>query len=153
MGDRRGFEYQLEPVQRKTDWDLNDVAQELARINREVQEQERKLQRLTEEFSAVQASWAKQLRSERLNVDMQRFTYAYLGTLQDKICLNRDGLRTLEQNRDAALARSHNLRKFADNIGRHRDEAVREHERRMADLAYKDADDIWLQRMTWKEKV
>ncbi|HYD79893.1 MAG TPA: hypothetical protein VEC06_08790 [Paucimonas sp.] len=152
MGDRRGFRYELEPVQRKCDWDLNDVVLELADLNRSVSEQEQRVQELTHEFSQVREGWNSQIRTGRLNIDMQRLTYGYLAQLQERISQRQIHLKSLEQERDTVIRRSHELRKFADNIEKHRGEALRGHERKLADIAFKDADDIWLQRMNWRKK-
>jgi chromosome segregation ATPase len=151
MGDRRGFRYELEPVQRKCDWDLNDVVLKLTDVNRSVSEQEQRVQKLTHEFSQVKEDWNSQLKTGQLNIDLQRITYGYLSQLQDRISQKQIHLKSLEQERDTVIQRSHELRKFADNLEKHRGDALREHERKLAEVAFKDADDTWLQRINWRK--
>jgi chromosome segregation ATPase len=152
MGDRRGFRYELEAVQRKCDWDLSEAGQALVELNQRVSQQGQRVKQLGEEFAVIRAGWSSRMQAQRIDLELQRITSQYLSQLQDRISLQRADLAGLEQQREQVVQRSHELRKFADNIDEHRKGALNSHERHLADLAGKDADDIWLQRMNWRKR-
>jgi chromosome segregation ATPase len=143
MADQRGFQYVLEPIQRKCDWDMNDVAIELATVQRDMSEQGETAERLQGQFNSLASEIRQQAESGVLNLDMHRLHTRYFSALHDQLSHQRARLHALEQQREELLHRSHGLRKFADNIQQHRREALREHCRNTDERNAKVAEDLW----------
>jgi flagellar biosynthesis chaperone FliJ len=151
MGDRRGFVYALAPVQRKNEWDVNHATQDLASLLRKVDAQRQQAEQLARQYEAVRGEWARRSADGRLDLALQQLTYRYLAQLQEQSSGHRAQLRELEREAEQLTAHTRALRAFGDNLEEHRSQELRRHERAMAEQAYKDTDDIWLQRINWRK--
>jgi chromosome segregation ATPase len=153
MAERRGFQYALAPVQRKCDWDLQDVLLALGELNQAEAAAGQRLGALREQVQQVRADWTRQLQQGQLNLELQRLTHAFLGQLAQRIAALQAHMTRLRQRRDQVLEQAQALRRLADQLARHRSEALRGHERAVAEAGYRAADDIWLQRSHWRKRA
>ncbi|WP_374358257.1 hypothetical protein [Chitinimonas sp.] len=145
--DRRGFHYALEPVRSKTGWELDQAISELARINQAQAAQARQLDTLHQGYAQARAAaQAQRVQNAALHIDAQRLAYGYMSQLKQQLVMAQQQLSELEQEQTEAMDQLNRLRRFADNLDRHRDEAGREHDLHLAKQASLQADDAWLQR-------
>lgn len=151
MRDQRGFEYQLEPLRRRCEWDLNEVTLALAALNSDLAGQEGRADALARQMAQVSAELAQRAHSGVLNLELHRLGHSYLNHLHERLHQKRQRVQQLQHQRDELIQRSQRLRKFSDGVEQHRDEALRDHASGMARVAFKDADDIWLQRTSWRK--
>jgi hypothetical protein len=149
MSDTRGFHYALTPVKDKCEWDMNEVMLELSELNGRVAEQQSRLQALGRQFEAVRAGTGNA--GQPLDLAMRQMACRYLADVQQQISAGRHQVRELETVRDHAIARSHSLRKFADHLDEHRTQELTVYRRAMAQKAFGEADDSWLQRVNWRK--
>ncbi|MCE3261342.1 MAG: hypothetical protein K0R43_421 [Pseudoduganella sp.] len=153
MAERRGFQYVLEPVQRKCDWDLQDAMLALGELNQAETAAGQRLGALQQQVQQVRGDWARQLQQGQLNLELQRLTHAFLEQLAQRIDALQAQLERLRQRRAQVLEQARTLRGLADQLGRHRREALRGHERAVAEAGYRAADDLWLQRSHWRKQA
>lgn len=147
--DRRGFDYQLEPLRQQAAWrlealqlQLGAVARQLGALNEEMQSLQR--------HNAALANWARPAAMKLLDPTLAHRNLAYLvdaarraGVLQEQIACSEQEQARL---RDACRAQQLKL----DAIERHHDECLHAHgleEDRRSAVA---ADEDWLARLQWR---
>jgi len=147
--DKRGFDYQLEPLRQQATWRLEAMQLQLGAVARQ-------LGALTEEMQSLQrhnaalASWAKPAAMKLLDPTLAHRNLAYLVDAAHRTGVLQEQITSSEQEqvrlRDACRAQQLKL----DAIERHHDECLRAHglqeDRRSAVAA--DAD--WLARLQWR---
>ena len=152
--DRRGFAYALEPVRSVTAWNIDELARELVRHHALAAELEREADGLAAALGAARAqALAQRANHLRLDVGAQRLAHVYMVQVQQQLVaaqLKRDEARA---ERDRVQEQLTQARRFGDSLERDRDNALAEHDSHMAKLGYRQTDDIWLQRLHWKEKA
>ena len=152
MKQPRGFQYPLQPVTVKCEWDVNDALGELAHANRRAAEQQQLLDSLHRQFREAREYGARQAAAKAaLNLESQRLTFRYLVQIQGGIDAAQQQLDAIAAERAQLARRLAALRSFADGLERHRKDAVHEYARALDAVAIKDSDDLWLQRMNWRK--
>ncbi len=150
--DRRGFDYALEPMRSITEWDMNDVARELAAQNAAADTQQDKVDQLSQAFAAVRSDVLAQRQTQAaLNIDAQRRAHAYMAQVQQHLTAEDAQLQVMQQASDETLARLTALRKFADSLDRNKEAAAEEYDQKVVKQSYLQADDNWLQRIHWRK--
>lgn len=149
-GDRRGFHYALEPLQRLTQWQLDEKARDLSEQNARVEAAQQHLDRLQADIEATRRELLRRMEPPALlDLDVQRRTFAYLCQLQNPAQTARDDLRTATATRDETLAQLIELRQRSEGLEKHREAEAAvydQHQARQINLA---ADESWLQRRHW----
>ncbi|UGQ47971.1 hypothetical protein [Massilia endophytica] len=151
MAGQAPFLYPLEPYRRRCEWDLNEALCDLAAATQALAEQETRCDAAQRELAAAQGA-GTQRPGSLLRPDLHRLTQDYLAHLHRQLRRQQEEAARLAAQREEALGRSHHLRKLTDGVEEHRRGALREHEKQLAALACKDADDIWLQRIGWRTR-
>jgi hypothetical protein len=150
--DRRGFHYALEAVRSLTEWEINDVALLLAEQNASTDAQQKRVDGLSHSLAAVRADVIAQRQNQALlNIDAQRRAHAYMEQVQQQLIKESAHLRAILQERDKTFARLNESRKFADNLDADKESAAQEHDKKIANQTYLQADDGWLQRLHWRK--
>ena len=150
--DRRGFDYALEPMRSITEWDMNDVARELAAHNAAVDAQQEKVNQLSNSFAAARSDVLLQRQTQAtLNIDAQRLAHGYMAQVQQQLATENAQLHEMQQERDDTLARLNALRKFADSLDRNKETAAEEYDQKIVKQNYLQSDDSWLQRLHWRK--
>jgi hypothetical protein len=145
--DRRGFNYALEPVRSLTGWDLNDKLRELSELNAAVDAQQQNVDTLASHLAAARTEILRLRHADRpLDIVAQRNAHAFLAQVDRQLTLARQALAESLRKQEAAMAEIKRLRRFADNLDRHKDEAGQAHDQQQALRAFLQADDAWLQR-------
>jgi hypothetical protein len=151
-GDRRGFEYALEPVCSITAWKIDELGRELARHNIEVAAQQQQVDALAAGFGAARMRVIEQRRAQALiDIDAQRVAHAYMLHVQNQLTMHSAQLRIMQQQRDEVRDRLIEERRFADSLERDKEAAAGEHDLAVARRGYLDADDNWMQRLHWRK--
>lgn len=151
-GDRRGFDYALEPMRSVTEWDMNDVARELAAQNTALHSQQGKTDQLSNSLALARAEVIQQRQVQAvLNIDAQRLAHAYMLQVQQQLIIENAQLRSMQQERDETIVRLNGLRKFADSLDRNKEAAAEEYDQKIVKQGYQQVDDSWLQRMHWRK--
>lgn len=150
--DRRGFEYALEPMRSITEWDMNDVARELAAQNAAVDAQQEKVTQLSDTLDAARSEVILQRQMQALlSIDTQRVAHAYMAQVHRKLVTENVQLQGMQQERNDTFERLNGLRKFADSLDRNKESAAEEYDQKIVKQAYLQADDSWLQRLHWRK--
>lgn len=144
--DLRGFQYPLEALMRREQWQLDRLRAEWARAQRATREARQGLVRLDARHG--QAREAIALRwTNRPDAGLHSASIVYLARLQTEMKTQREHIDTLAQRQ--AHARTHYLdqRKRLSAIERHREDALGEFAREQLRRASVEADRDWLSRM------
>jgi uncharacterized protein YdiU (UPF0061 family) len=152
-GERQGFRYPLEPLRNLTQWNLDDLARELATLNSAIDTQKEQVQLLTGKFASARDEVISQRQAQTLlNINAQRLAHAYLTQVQRQLAKEREQLRGMLKQRDEMFARLNELRKFSESLSRDRETAVEEYDQKIVKQGYEEADESWLQRLNWRKQ-
>jgi len=147
----RGFVYTLEPLHTKCDWDLQQLRADLAQLGDRFESQGNEVRRQEALFAAATAEFtARRGETKVIFADQQQLEHAYLSRLTERLQQARKVLIDLEAERDAAIAKLHQLQKYADELEENRVEEIKNHGKVVAKAEIAEADDAWLRGMTWR---
>ncbi|PRC93914.1 hypothetical protein [Solimicrobium silvestre] len=147
----RGFQYGLEPLRRKSDWELQELRQTLARLNTEIAAQTQTVQQYEDRLSVATKDIARQQgKSQIIHIDKQFIAHTYIAHQMQLLALARKALTQLETNRDQTIQNLHRLQKFADGLEEHREEEVKDYTQVLEKVSIAEADDAWLRGIHWK---
>lgn len=152
--DRRGFQYALEPVLKMTEWEMNDLFQELAEHNAKVNEQ----QLIVDDLNSLIASARIELLKQRLdkaviNIDAQRLAHNYMQQMQSRQQQASLQLQEVIQARVEVQKKLNEVRKFVDSLEKNKETIGSEFDQETAKKEYQLSDDNWLQRMHWRKTI
>ncbi|MFZ6659032.1 hypothetical protein [Undibacterium sp. TJN19] len=149
--DRRGFHYALEPVLKMTEWEMNDLFQDLSEHNVRVDLQQEKVDHLNNAIASARKELVSQRqRSSLINIDAQRRAHNYLLQVQGQCQTENSHLERVIKDRDEVQMRLNEIRKFADSLEKNKETVGHEFDQETAKKGYQLSDDNWLQRMHWK---
>lgn len=150
--DSRGFRYVLEPLRRLTEWRLNDTAVALAQANSAADRQRRRVDDLSSQLSSASAELLALRRPQApLDIQAQRVAHAYLAQVQHQLRMEAETLRSAQRDREAAFERWQKTQRLANSLDDDREAAVARHDAELAKQAYRQADELWLQRLHWRK--
>ena len=150
--DRRGFQYSLEPVQVKTEWEINEAVTGLAKLNRLSEERSKHLDLLTFRLARVRADQTKRANEQAtFDITSHRTQRAYLAQLQQTVDQQKAALEEVDRQRDGAMVQLAALRRYADGLTRDREACVLEYDLKVSNRQYQMADEGWSQQSFWKK--
>ena len=143
--DLRGFQYPLEAMMRREQWQLDRLRAEWARAQRATREARQGLARLDARHS--QAREAIALRwTNRPDAGLHSASIVYLARLQTEIKNQREQIDSLAQRQTQARTHYLDQRQRLSAIERHREDALGEFAREQLRRASVEADREWLSR-------
>ncbi|MFZ6765892.1 hypothetical protein ACO0LM_02320 [Undibacterium sp. Di26W] len=152
--DRRGFHYALDPVLKKTEWEMNDLFQDLAEHNAKVNQQQLKVDSLDQAIASARMELMKQRQHAAIiNIDAQRMAHNYLLQIQRQQKEESIQLQELIATRDEVQLKLNEVRKFVDNLEKNKEAVGNEFDQDAAKKEYQLSDDNWLQRMHWRKST
>ncbi|MFZ6756293.1 hypothetical protein ACO0K9_03670 [Undibacterium sp. Ji50W] len=152
--DRRGFHYALDPVLKKTEWEMNDLFQDLAEHNAKVNQQQLKVDSLDQAIASARMDLMKQRQHAAIiNIDAQRMAHNYMLQIQRQQKEESIQLREFVVTRDEAQLKLNEVRKFVDNLEKNKEVVGNEFDQEAAKKEYQLSDDNWLQRMHWRKST
>ncbi len=147
----RGFEYDLEPLRRKSDWDLQSLRLNLASVNGEIDAQEQAVKQAQDRLETATADHLRQQgRMQVIHIDKQTNAYAYITQLSGQLKHCKSVLSELESKRDQIIDNLHKLQKFADGLEEHREKELKGYIQLIGKADVVEADDAWLRGSYWK---
>ena len=141
----RGFDYPLEPLRRKCDWELHELRHALKRLNEDVAGRTERSLTCATQLSTASDELARQMeQSQRIHVDQQFIAHAYIGRLVQQLSLARAAQKQCEAERDETIQQLFKAQKFADGLEEHRDSAVSEYANVLGKADMVEMDEAWL---------
>lgn len=150
--DLRGFVYQLAPVMKVAEWELNRRQQTLALAQADYTQCEMQIHSLQQAY-LIEASKAKTAWNEQLNVSNHGHALQYLQTKKMQIQLKLEELSRLRlaliEARSACVEQQMKL----ELIESHRENAILEYGLEQSKVASSEADRDWSARSIWRKKM
>jgi SMC interacting uncharacterized protein involved in chromosome segregation len=149
--DLRGFEYALEPLLRRRQWQLDALQARLGKIEEAIRNAQDALDELHSRYRALGEETGRSL-VRRLDLDHHRRCLARLTQLWTEIGLGKSELATLQDDRESVRRQCLDHRHKVDVIEAHREECIAafaiDEARRLAAQADRD----WLARASILER-
>lgn len=147
----RGFEYELESLRIKSEWELQSLQQYLSRLNDQVGEQEQQVeQRQTRLAQIVSEHLLQQERLQIIHVDRQVIAYDYISELSEHVKHADEVLSRLEGERDKAVDQVNQLQKYCDGLEVHREKELKNYLQSVSKSDLVESDDAWLRSAYWR---
>lgn len=149
----RGFNYTLEPLQRKCDWELHELQLNLAALNQKVADLEKAVAESEALLAAASADLAKQQgQFQVIYADKQKLAHTYITRQAKHVAQARKVLAEAVAERDQAMKALHRLQKFADGLEENRGDEIKDYLKIVGKLDIAEADDAWLRGANWRSK-
>jgi len=148
----RGFDFPLEPLRRKREWELDDARSALAHANRSLREIEERIDALEIRFAAARAEWGRRMAGElAFDAQVQRLAASYAMELTRLLALARKDVEAARRAQEEAVGAVVQARQALEGIERRREEALEDFRRESDRSASREGDDAWLHRPHRKE--
>ena len=143
--DPRGFQYALDQLRSKCEWDLQHLLVDLARLNEQVTDCSREVQERETSLNNTTADLARRQGEARIiYVDKQQIANAYLSRQATQLQQAHKALSQLEAERDLLLQNIQRLQKFTDELEDDRNEEIKDYIKVLGKAEVAEADDAWL---------
>jgi len=150
-GEPRGFDYELEPLRRKSDWELQSLRLALAAFNSEIDAQVLVVKQVRDRLTvATEDHLRQQGRMQVIHIDKQTNAYEYITQLSQQLKHCKEVLLQLEDKRDQVIKDLHKLQKFADGLDEHREKELKGYIQLIGKADIVEADDAWSRSSYWK---
>lgn len=144
--DLRGFDYALEPLRRKRQWQLEAAQAALGRLERELSRAIQRVAELRETYDAERRHAAESLVS-RSDPAAHRRSLGWLAEQRRAIARAEEFVARLREDRKALVARCTAEQQALEILERHREECQATFIREAEARAYTDTDREWLSRL------
>jgi flagellar export protein FliJ len=146
--DARGFSYELDPLRRKRQWELELAVTALQQANARAHSARTALEAWEIRFAAARVEWVRRIaRDASLDAASHHRASAYLADLMRRIDEARLGVENADGERDLCLEHVAQAHRAMEAIERHRKDALEQFRRDAIRAAYAEADDQWLRRI------
>lgn len=147
----RGFQYALDPLRKKCDWELQDLRQALGCCNREIAVQNQIMAQCKQRIAAASEDLvAQQGPAQIIHVDKHFVAHDYIAHQLAQLAIARKTLAKLESECEEIKQNLHRLQKFTDGLEEHREDEVKEYAKTLGKISIVEADDAWLRSMKWR---
>jgi flagellar export protein FliJ len=143
--DLRRFDYALEPLRRRRQWELDALQAELGRVQREVVRAEELVERLRQELQEATAAAVRDV-SAWIDPGRHPRSVGFLVQLRVGIEAGAGRVEALRAERESVRAQLAEKQQKLDVIERHREEAVAEFAQHEEARIAAEADRDWLAR-------
>ncbi len=150
--DLRRFEYALEPLRRRRQWELDALRAELGRVQKQVSEAEEAVERLRGDLREATTAAARDL-SARIDPSRHPRSVGWLVQLRTAIEAGTARVAALRTARDQVRARLVAGQQKLDTLERHREESQAEFAQVEEARLATEADRDWLTRRDWASRT
>jgi hypothetical protein len=141
--DKRGFRYELEPLQTRCDWEMQHLRLAISRLNTLRDDQQAKIEQLEAALAgANQATAGQAVRS--FHIDQHRIAVTHGSQLAQRLAGARQAVVDTDAELGRAVALNAQLKRFSERLDEQRDEALAEFVREQERRAAAESDDAWL---------
>lgn len=142
MSGNKRFQYSLQPVLLKRQWDHDALLAELQEINSELAISHRKLHSIQSNFESASSNWNQQS-SGYLAVGSFIVLTRYMQDLSSQKFAVENDIKSQETQRDLLIERIVISQKEVDAVEDHRDEMLINFKKLRSSEEFKNADDHW----------
>lgn len=147
----RGFDFALDPVQRKCDWEIQTLEQALAGLSADIAHASEQTKLCEQRLQSARADLASQAEATgAIHIDRQVLARSYIATLDGQARQANASLFRLESERERVRAVFFRLKGFADGLAKQREQEVKDYALKIASAEMVVADDAWLKSTHWR---